>query len=612
VNRTEGAGSGRRGRWAAFPTEEQMPAQPAPVPDIGPLVLRLHLDGADRTFDMSVWPCPRLTRQLAATLRTVAADGPESSYQAFKMNLFSVRKFVRFITGAEPQNATEVEFSDLEAEHIDAFEQALIAEYGPDSDQPRISIGVVVRLLRVAFDASPTTFDPDLAIRLRFLGRETRARQTRPLDAYPQNVFEAIRNAALADVRAIARRIQDGEARAATGQDPNVGGWDVIENVLWHIARHGPVTMQFLRPLVGKRLGNGRPLNAALILTREDNVVFLILLICMTGLEPECAKRLQADCLTNPARGFVSVNYVKRRAHGRRISKSMRVSDGGALHHPGGLIRLALRLTARAREFSGSTDLWVDYGDKGLRDSFPLGGQGPWGHVDNWQKRHGIDQMTDADGTPVRLDLRRLRKTYKSQQYLKATGVLADFTQGHTADVAANHYANIPAHDELHDQAVENGLREALDVALPPPVVLDKDGTRLDAGEGDLPPEQVQALLSRESDVFLASCRDFYDSPFGAKGKPCPVSLWGCLECPNAVFTTRHLPQVLTFLDFIERQREEYPVSEWNVRYGLAWDRIVRGIRAKFRDEQITTAQTIAESGGARLLLPPEFWEAVA
>lgn len=291
-----------------------MPAQPAPVPDIGPLVLRLHLDGADRTFDMSAWPCPRLTRQLAATLRTVAADGPESSYQAFKVNLFSVRKFVRFITGAEPQNATEVEFSDLEAEHIDAFEQALIAEYGPDSDQPRISIGVVVRLLRVAFDASPTTFDPDLAIRLRFLGRETRARQTRPLDAYPQNVFEAIRNAALADVRAIARRIQDGEARAATGQDPNVGGWDVIENVLWHIARHGPVTMQFLRPLVGKRLGNGRPLNAALILTREDNVVFLILLICMTGLEPECAKRLQADCLTNPARGFVSVNYVKRRA----------------------------------------------------------------------------------------------------------------------------------------------------------------------------------------------------------------------------------------------------------------------------------------------------------
>ncbi|AUI59010.1 hypothetical protein [Amycolatopsis sp. BJA-103] len=124
--------------------------------------------------------------------------------------------------------------------------------------------------------------------------------------------------------------------------------------------------------------------------------------------------------------------------------------------------------------------------------------------------------------------------------------MLADFTQGHTTHVAARHYANIPAHDELHDQAVEDGLREALDLALPPPVVLDEDGTRLDAGSGDLPPEQVQALLSRESDVFLASCRAFYDSPFGAKGKQCPMSLWGCLACPNAVFTTRHLPQAHT------------------------------------------------------------------
>jgi hypothetical protein len=112
--------------------------------------------------------------------------------------------------------------------------------------------------------------------------------------------------------------------------------------------------------------------------------------------------------------------------------------------------------------------------------------------------------------------------------------------------------------------------------------------------------------------VFLASCRDFYDSPFGTTGKPCPVSLWGCLECPNAVFTTRHLPQVLSFLDFIERAREDYPSDEWAVRYGLAWERIVHGIRVKFRDEQIATAHAIAESDGARLLLPPQFWGSVA
>ena len=70
--------------------------------------------------------------------------------------------------------------------------------------------------------------------------------------------------------------------------------------------------------------------------------------------------------------------------------------------------------------------------------------------------------------------------------------------------------------------------------------------------------------------MFLASCRDFHDTPFAAKGKPCPLPLWGCLECQNAVFTTRHLPQPLTFLDFIEGQREELAAAEWLLRYGTA------------------------------------------
>jgi hypothetical protein len=107
--------------------------------------------------------------------------------------------------------------------------------------------------------------------------------------------------------------------------------------------------------------------------------------------------------------------------------------------------------------------------------------------------------------------------------------------------------------------------------------------------------------------VFLASCRDFRDTPFAAKGKPCPVAMWGCLECPNAVFTTRHLPQVLTFLSFTEAQREEYPAAEWELRYGTAHRRITAGIRDRFAPAQVATAQAIAEGGGARLLLPPQF-----
>ncbi|USX55624.1 hypothetical protein [Lentzea sp. HUAS12] len=41
--------------------------------------------------------------------------------------------------------------------------------------------------------------------------------------------------------------------------------------------------MEFLRQLIGKRLGSGRALNAQLYLTRADVCVLLVTVICLTG-----------------------------------------------------------------------------------------------------------------------------------------------------------------------------------------------------------------------------------------------------------------------------------------------------------------------------------------
>lgn len=83
----------------------------------------------------------------------------------------------------------------------------------------------------------------------------------------------------------------------------------------------------------------------------------------------------------------------------------------------------------------------------------------------------------------------------------------------------------------------------------------------------------------------------------------------GCMDCPNAVFTTRHLPSILSFLAFTEQQRERLPASQWQDRYGIAWDRIVNGICPKFTAEQLTTARAIAEAGEPALSLPAQFLE---
>lgn len=590
-----------------------MPAPPEPVPSLGPVVFSVRFNGIERQVDLSGLPCPRLVRPLARTLTELGGeDSSLGSWEAFRRFVTDVRTFVTFVARVESDRADQFDLDDLEPALLDAFEATLIQDHGQGSDQPYLVLLNVVRMLRLVREAQPDVFDAAMSARIGFATATTLSRKPAPVDAYPLPVFDAVHAAALRDVGRARDRILGGERLAALGENPEVAGWHKLKNALWHVREHGPLTASHPRyATIKDRLGGVRAVNAHLFLTASDVVAFLVLAICQTGLEPECVKSLRADCLINPARGYVSVSYLKKRARGDS-RKTLRIADGGALHFPGGVLRLALRLTQRGRDMMGTDALWVEAGDDGPRESFRHR-RDITPQTRAWLRHHGVDELEDADRSPVRLDLRRLRKSYKSQQYVRAAGILPDFTVGHTREVAAAHYADIDAHRERHDRAVEDGLREALDAALAPPVVLDADGQRLDTGRDLLAPEQVHAALSEHNDVWLASCTDFFASPFALKkGTGCPVAIWGCVECPNAVFTARHLPSILSFLDFLERQREEFSAAEWQARYGLAWQRIVEGIRPKFSDSQLATAQAIAEAAGPHLSLPAQIMESIA
>ncbi|MGW6394266.1 hypothetical protein ACWFR1_28050 [Streptomyces sp. NPDC055103] len=575
------------------------------------MIFTVDLNGSPESIDLSGLPCPRLTRALAAALAEVlTAPGTLRDRSGVRYVVKRIREFVEFTAAALPDSAADLRLSDLEPDLLDAFETRLIARYGEASKEPYLTMTYLVRLLKLVHEAHPESFGATFHARLGFTSASAH-RASKPLDAYPFPVLDALETAARDDVARIRDRILEGEKLAASGRDPRRYGWDRLENVLWYIANHGPLTVDDASYKVLRPLGGREELNGRLHLTTRDLVPFLLLLACQTGMEPECIRQLRSDCLASPARGYVSIAYVKKRAPGS-THKTVRVTDGGSLRFPGGVIRLALRLTKRTRELIGSDALWCDVGRHGqARASF----DGPQGSAVSrqWMSEHGLDRLTDRAGGPVTLDLRRVRKTVKSRQYLRAGGVLEDFASGHTRPVAAKHYADIDAHEETHDQAVEAGLAQALSAALAPPVVLSDEGARLDDGQAALTAREVESALSGEQDVWLASCRDFFASPFARKpGAACPVPAWGCLECPNAVFTSRHLPSLLSFLDFLERQREEYPAAEWTARFGLAWDRIVHGVRARFSTRQIATAQAIAEAGGDRLLLPPSFLEVIA
>jgi hypothetical protein len=564
-------------------------ADPVPVPHLGPVVFSLTFGGKEKIVDLSDLTAPLLVRPLAAALASIGGDsGTIRTWSpGFAQRVTHLRTFVTFAAGTLGPQAT---LADVTPRLLDDFEAWLSRRFGAGAGPVGVYLATVVRLMRVAAIDEESVLPVELQARLSYAATG-RCEPSVPLDAYPLPALAAMRDAALADVRSITARLEAGRELAAAGHDPGAAGWHARENVLWHIVTHGPLTAARMRELGwhARRHGGARELNDQVFLGVNDLVPFLVAVICLTGLEPECAKGLREDCLSSPSGGFWTLAYDKQRAH-TNTGKAMRVR-GGSTATPAGLIQLAIRLTQPARDTTGSSALWVGTGDDGLRAYFDHGGHQMNTQVQAWMIRHQLDRLTDYGGGPVRLDLRRLRKTVKSGKYLEAGGVLDDFTAGHSRTVAASRYANIGAHREIHDQAVEAGLEQALAVALPPPAVI-PDGTE---PPGMVTSGQIHAARTASTDVFLASCTSFNDSPFARKpGGPCPVAAWGCLECPNAVFTGRHLPSLVTFAGFLQDQRETLGETEWAARYGLSWQRLTDGVFPAFPAGQLQAARTAA------------------
>jgi hypothetical protein len=339
-----------------------------------------------------------------------------------------------------------------------------------------------------------------------------------------------------------------------------------------------------------------------------DLAAIALLLILDTGLEPEAVRGLHTDCLRNPSAGHVEIDYLKRRRHGQEHSQ-LRVRDGNATT-PGGLIRLALRLTRRARQhIADSKVLWVSV-------QLPVNNQGvsslgvyPSSGAANLVKQYGV---ADRDGAPLVVNLQRLRKTYKAEFYRATGGQLPLLAQGHSREVAADRYADIPALREVHEKAITDGLSEALAEVVQLRVLTTEHERQLEAAPERAPQlagiraEQVPTLLSGEMDLWLSACRDFTDSPFGTKGQPCPVPFWNCLGCSNAIVTSRKLPAVLSFLDHLTAQREEMSAHNWAAMHGETWNRILTQILPAFPPYVVATAKAIAEADRPLRNLPPQ------
>jgi len=595
------SGRPRKGHRVAFSRDDGVAAPHDLDPIAGLRFTITAQNGGKALVDFVALRPRRLALAVARALRYLAAPGgplgARSTVKAYAVTL--PKFFASLLQTGEPIAGVET----LGPRHIDGFEAWLEAAGLTRIHLFTVLVKVVGVLRQIGID-SPDEVAIDLRDRLRYVSAKPFQR-SRPRDAHSPFVARQLRDAARDDVAAIIRRLQPGPPteRDLGLQRANAAAHAVIveRGVL---TQHDPAWMllygaRWRRSMASPQLSEH--LHGFHYLTAADVVPFLVLLSLETGLEIECCKALTIDCLRNPSGGTVGIGYLKRRARGAE-HKTIRVRDGGSTT-PGGLVRRLLALTAAARRHHPSQSLWVYYRSGALTHGI----RQPRETIDTWTRRHGI---VDDDGRPLRLVLSRLRKTHKALWYLKTEGHVARFAVGHTPEVAARYYADVPALRPLHEATVAEAFQEAVASAVTPIVLTpeQEDAWRADPAHAPNAPlgSDPIALLGGDQDVWLASCGGFYASPHGDPGSPCPVPFWGCLDCSNAVITARKLPAILGFLAFVEDQRQGLSAAAWAAKFGRAHARITAHILPAFPDAVIAEARVALAAEPPLTYLPPE------
>lgn len=587
-----------QGRRATFPPRAEAASQNAAAVIVAdPRRFAVRVDsGSEFVVDLCSWSHPSLVAEIAPLMRErIRQTGPTPIGRSVQRIVLYLRRFWLFL------DAREIGLQgldDITVELINDYEGWLEQNAGSRLFQRHL-LAALISVLRIAVEVRPGVLTPDVVSRLRYLGHGDSG-GSRPRDAYSSGIAEALRTAARAQIAEARQRIalSDNVPPPPPGVDACVRLRAHHDAVIAEIMRSGqietrhPAFKRFVNLATYRKVDRRIEMpHRGFHLTTIDLAAFLVLLSLETGMEMECLIRLKADCLRNATKGYVEIEYHKRRARGSEW-KRLRVRDGSSAT-PGGLVRMAVALTERARRHAGSDRLWVLWTIDGLRPASEEGGQGIAAFVERYQ-------LVDDDGAPLQLRLSRLRKTHKAEWYRHTNGQLEQFAVGHSIGVAARHYADIPALRHVHEQTLAAAFHDALDAALKPRIAA-SGREDIVVRQQDVPP------ATEEQDVWLARCGSFYESPFGEAGKPCPTPFWGCLECENAVITERKLPALIAFQSFMADQRAALNAEEWSIKFGRPWHRITNQILPAFAPQIVEAARAnIAAEGTTLLYLPVE------
>jgi hypothetical protein len=199
----------------------------------------------------------------------------------------------------------------------------------------------------------------------------------------------------------------------------------------------------------------------------------------------------------------------------------------------------------------------------------------PTPSLHGWVRRH---ELVDDDGQALIIHRHRIRTTFLS---LRERGAWfgsrrAAVDPNHSPAVEGDHYLSVAtATQRAAVEGVIEGAQADLLRKAQPPRILDTDETahlaaRLPELVADLnlDGDAIRQLLAGRQDVFVASCADPLAGIHGPAGQPCPARPWVCLLCPLAVFTPRHVTNLLRMKAFFARQWQQMTGAHFMAVFG--------------------------------------------
>jgi hypothetical protein len=474
-------------------------------------------DGRNAVFSAAQLPLLQWHPVLAETFRRrVGPAGTRRTLASARSLWTTLGRFMRYLASLPAPPVTPQQLTPI---HVDAYVRSRIRALGGMwgfSDFMELRPLLQESPLRDALDASVHNY------------LDHRRPRVRPpsLAGYSDGEFARLVDAARTDVADIRARIDASERLlAAWTAEPTALGQFKADRAaeLSTIAATGVVPR-----LNGVKTPERVRLAQKLFITASDREALLLLLVAVTGRNPEVLKELPHEHRVIEGQA-VEVQVIKRRRGPQRWHDTMTWEIGSPhreLHTPGGLYLLLHRLMARGRGFSESESIWstwrcaqatVGIGVGEHRDPYAAALAGSL-RFQAWAQKHDLfeDSAGEEARRPLPIDLRRVRTSVEVRRTRALGGHLPSAARSHTTDVLFESYLRgDPTTREWAEEVVSQAMSDAETSALAAhrrTLAANGGGTHLRI-DATAPPEQAQ------HEGAWNACTDPESHP--ATGRPC-------------------------------------------------------------------------------------------